>query len=683
MHELEVHQIELELQNAELKSTRSKLEQALEGYTDLYDFAPVGYFTLKPDGIILLANLTGAKLFGIERALLVGRSFGLLLKSELRPMFRTFLIDVFACKATQSGDFELLCKGQSNRVVTIEAECLPDGRECRVMVWDVTARKTAEDQVRLSEIRYRRLFEAAHDGVLLLDPATGKITDANPFMSELLGYSRGELVGKQLFEIGLLKDEASSRKMFQELKKKHQIRYDDLPLVSEGGKHQDVEVVANLYDENGRDVIQCNIRDISARKQAADVLRRSEALFSSLIGQVPMGVYLLDARFCLQSANPVASLVFAKINPLIGRDFSEIVHLLWPKRIANGIEAQFRHTLKTGEPYLSRDFSETRRDSGEHEVYEWQVQRVTLPGGEYAVVCFFSDVTQRKEAELAQRNLAVSEASNAKLREEIAYRKTLEAALHKSEKRQSLLLQKAQKMQSELRSLSHKILHAQEEERKRISRELHDEIAQTLVGINVHLAAFTVEAASDPKGLEQKIIRTKKLVDKSVEIVHRYARELRPTVLDDLGLTPALHTFMKEFTKRTGIHTRLTSFATIEELDTSRRTVLFRVAQEAMTNVYRHAEATLVVVTIQENADGVCMEITDDGKSFGVDRALENSVGKHLGLLGMRERLEMVDGSFAVVSIPGKGTTIIAQIPCRKSRSRNTASMAKATAANT
>ncbi len=133
---------------------------------------------------------------------------------------------------------------------------------------DISDRKQTEQKMRVSEIRYRRLFEAAQDGVLLLDPETSKITDANPFMTKLLGYSHGELVGKQLFEIGMLKDESASRVMFEKLKTDRQVRYDDLPLKSRGGLHQDVEVVANLYDENGQDVIQCNIREITARKQA-------------------------------------------------------------------------------------------------------------------------------------------------------------------------------------------------------------------------------------------------------------------------------------------------------------------------------------------------------------------------------------------------------------------------------
>jgi PAS domain S-box-containing protein len=123
-----------------------------------------------------------------------------------------------------------------------------------------------------SEIRYRRLFEAARDGILLVDPDTRKITDANPFMSELLGYPHDELLGKELWEIGLLKDEAASRAAFRKLRQKHFIRYDDLPLQAKTGKHHDVEFVSNLYDEAGRIVIQCNVRDITERKAAERAL---------------------------------------------------------------------------------------------------------------------------------------------------------------------------------------------------------------------------------------------------------------------------------------------------------------------------------------------------------------------------------------------------------------------------
>jgi signal transduction histidine kinase len=257
-------------------------------------------------------------------------------------------------------------------------------------------------------------------------------------------------------------------------------------------------------------------------------------------------------------------------------------------------------------------------------------------------------------------------ASNRRLQKEIIQRKSVEESLRKSEQHYSQLLEQSRHMQEQLRLLSRQLLSAQEEERKMISRELHDQIAQTLTGINVRLASLKTGATLNHKGLQKKISSTQRLVEKSVDIVHRFARELRPTVLDDLGLIPALHSFMKSFAKRTGVRAHLTAFVAVEQLDTAKRTVLFRVAQEALTNVSRHAQASRVEVSMQKLPDRVCMNIKDDGKSFNVERAFHANGGKHLGLLGMRERLEMVGGKFIVESSPGKGTTVQAQIPLGK-----------------
>ena len=217
--------------------------------------------------------------------------------------------------------------------------------------------------------------------------------------------------------------------------------------------------------------------------------------------------------------------------------------------------------------------------------------------------------------------------------------------------------------------LSRQLLSAQEEERKKISRELHDVIAQTLTTINIRLAALKKEAALNTKGLERSIARTQQLVEQSVNIVHQFARELRPAVLDDLGLIPALHTFMKDFTKQTGIRMHFKTFTTrIEQLDGDKRTVLFRVAQEALANVARHAQASEAEVRIRKRDGVICMKICDNGKGFQEERVLHAKKSKRLGLLGMRERLEMVGGSFTIESAPGKGTTVIAQIPIANGR---------------
>ena len=227
----------------------------------------------------------------------------------------------------------------------------------------------------------------------------------------------------------------------------------------------------------------------------------------------------------------------------------------------------------------------------------------------------------------------------------------------------------ARRNEEVLRNLTHRLMEAQEEEQKRISRELHDVIAQTLTGINIRLAALKKEATLNTKGLDRNIARTQLLVEKSVGIVQEFARELRPTVLDDLGLIPALHSFAKLFSQRTRIHVDLKIFGGVEELDLTKRTVLFRVAQEALHNVARHAKAGRVEVNIQKlAAGGVGMKIKDDGKAFNVEGVLKAKGRKRLGLLGMRERVEMVGGTFGVDSTAGQGTSIQVQIPFGKVR---------------
>ncbi len=132
------------------------------------------------------------------------------------------------------------------------------------------------EDLQTSEIRYRRLFESARDGILILDAVTRKITDVNPFMMELLGYTREEFMGKELWEIGLLKDEKASIAAFKELQKNDYIRYADLPLETKDGERREVEFVGIVYTENDCQVIQCNIRDITKRIRAQEGLRLSE-----------------------------------------------------------------------------------------------------------------------------------------------------------------------------------------------------------------------------------------------------------------------------------------------------------------------------------------------------------------------------------------------------------------------
>jgi signal transduction histidine kinase len=148
-----------------------------------------------------------------------------------------------------------------------------------------------------------------------------------------------------------------------------------------------------------------------------------------------------------------------------------------------------------------------------------------------------------------------------------------------------------------------------------------------------------------------------------VEAVHSFARELRPAVLDDLGLIPALQAFCRGLAERKKIRIKLTAFGGVEAMDGDKRTVLFRVAQEALGNVARHARATWVAVAITRIAGAIRLEIADNGQSFPVAKILAAKNPRRLGLVGMKERVEMVGGTFTIVSKPGTGTTVTADIP--------------------
>jgi PAS domain S-box-containing protein len=157
----------------------------------------------------------------------------------------------------------------------------------------------AEEDLQSSEIRYRRLFESARDGILILDVTSRRITDVNPFMIELLGYSRDEFLGKELWEIGLFKDKDQSQRAFRELQATGYIRYEDMPLETKEGERREVEFVSNVYQEDSRQVIQCNIRDNTEHKRAQQRLQESEDKQHQLSERQAAIFDALPAHICL------------------------------------------------------------------------------------------------------------------------------------------------------------------------------------------------------------------------------------------------------------------------------------------------------------------------------------------------------------------------------------------------
>lgn len=263
-----------------------------------------------------------------------------------------------------------------------------------------------------------------------------------------------------------------------------------------------------------------------------------------------------------------------------------------------------------------------------------------------------AEVTERLQAEQHLHEV------NQSLGQRVLERTAALESLRQSEQHQKELLEQSRAMEERLRQLSQQVLQAQEDERKRISRELHDVIAQVLAGINMHLASLIPATKGRAHDLCEKIIETRHLVAQSMDTVHRFARDLRPATLDDFGLIPTLRAYLKEFAQQTGVHTAMKACPSVENVESSGRTVLYRVAQEALTNVTRHAKASRVWVTIDQINDRIRMEIKDDGQGFAVNGTPDAKKNNRLGMLGMRERVEMIGGSFAVESVPGTSTTV-------------------------
>lgn len=273
----------------------------------------------------------------------------------------------------------------------------------------VTGQPENRDALSQSEIRYRRLFEAAHDGVLILDSVSRKIIDANPFMVNLLGYPREELLGKELWEIGLLKDEHASHAAFRELQQKGQVRYEDLPLESKSGDKREVEIVANRYDEGGTQVIQCNIRDITERKRTEEALRASEERFRALFELGPAAIYSCDASGMIE-------------------EFNDRAEELWGRRPAEGdTDERFCGSFKLFRPdgsFMPHDqcpMAEVvagkitaahdmevliERPDGSRVTVVVNVRPLKNKQGEVrgAINCFY-DITERKQAEERQQVL--------------------------------------------------------------------------------------------------------------------------------------------------------------------------------------------------------------------------------------------------------------------------------------
>jgi len=322
LHELQVHQIELEIQNEELVRTRCDVEAGLERYSELYEFAPVGYFTLDNNGTIRQVNLTGTTLLGTDRSLLVARRFQDFIAAGSRSVFNEFLRTVFEMPENKIRSVELTLECDPPIVVQAEAHVIGSGRECFMTVTDITSRKRAEDALRESEEQYRNLFENAVEGILIVDYETKKFLHANPALCRMFGYTEEELTSMGIADIHPGKELDYILQEFASVMKGDKQLSDTIPCLRKDRSVFYASISGFLQVIHGK---QCSIgffSDITGRRKAEDALRESENYLQQVLGSIDAGFMVIDpATYSILDVNPAAvKLIGAAREEIIGSE---------------------------------------------------------------------------------------------------------------------------------------------------------------------------------------------------------------------------------------------------------------------------------------------------------------------------------------------------------------------------
>ena len=299
-------------------------------------------------------------------------------------------------------DYPLVAKGGRQIFVEfISNVYLADGAkliQCNIR--DMTSHKTIEDSMAVSESRYRRLFETAQDGILILNADTGEITDVNPFLIDMLGYSREEFVGKRLWEIGPFKDKEASKRAYLELSSKSYIRYEDLPLEASDGRQCAVEFVSNVYLVGQTKVIQCNIRDITARKKLEQEREQTLLQLEAVLDNINDGVVIADLDGAILAMNKEALALHGFENSQQFLEYQKIFEQIDNEGRPVPIEDGPLERALRGERFVDHEMRLRHKDSGKVWIASYSGTIIHNKVGEAILaVITLRDITDRKLAE--------------------------------------------------------------------------------------------------------------------------------------------------------------------------------------------------------------------------------------------------------------------------------------------
>lgn len=381
-------------------------------------------------------------------------------------------------------------------------------------------------------------------------------------------------------------------------------------------------------------------------QQGKDELVMSEARFRELVERSPFGIYVVDTQFRIAHVNKASRHgAFRNVDPIIGRDCGEVMRILWPGPLAEEIIAIFRHTLKTGESYYSHEFLNPRADVDQTEAYEWELHPVTMPDGEYGVICYYFDSTKLRQAEEALRE------AQARLQR---WNVELEQAVHV--KTAELL-----ESQERLRMLATELNLAEQRERKRFANELHDHLQQMLV-VGKLMIGQGKRAATGVPQCEHALQKVDDILSDALTYSRTLVAELSPSVLHEFGLPAALR-WLGEQMNRFEL-TVTVQIQTPEELQLPEdwAILLFQSTRELLINTAKHAETKEAIIRLTQEDGTLRLIVQDQGIGFDPTVAQQSGSTK-FGLLSIRERMYAMGGRWEIQSASGTGTTAILSLP--------------------
>lgn len=478
---------------------------------------------------------------------------------------------------------------------------------------DMTPVYTVQRKIEESEMQLRTILDTDPECISLFDINTG-LLEINKAGLQMLGEENNSSQEGMLF---LDYVEEPNRKQVQKLVKdayRGKSGSMEFGLVSRDGQHRWCEMNIVPFRNPDKKIISALAvtRDISQQITATRALRNSEEKYRTLVEQAADAIALFDEAGIILETNSSASVLLGYTQEELS--FMRLEDVLLPDDV-NDNPVQY-DLLSAGVSTVKT--RRMKRKDGV--VITTEVRSQHLPDGRFLAV--IRDMTQRIKAE-----------------EELK-------ASYKA-----------------VRSLTNYLQNIREQERTNIAREIHDELGQQLTVLKMDVSWLKKRVDGSDEKVMMRLNALLQMLDETVKSVRRISSQLRPSLLDDLGLTAAMEWQLSEFEKRSGVATRFRAPHEDFVISDASKTALFRILQESLTNVARHANAKNVLVELDEKDSNLQLTITDNGKGFETDQVWEK---KTLGILGMKERTEMIGGTYEIRSKPGEGTSVIVCVPLTK-----------------